>query len=184
MIDPDNSGGQADNRSSVTDELEQDAQGLKEAAIKHGEVQAEQGKERVAAAASSASAAVQTAADQLRENDDAPDWLASAFTTVARQVDSMASRLQDKSPRELANETRRFAADNPAAFLVASAAAGFAAARFLRAGAEYHQNDAGSQDGNDGMSKSSFTSGSADGEQALATTPTFGVSTQSTGGLS
>lgn len=181
MIYPDNSGSQADNRSSVTDELKQDAQGLKEAVMKHGEAQAEQGKERITAAASSASAAVQTAADQLRENDDAPDWLASAFMSVARQVNSMASRLQDKSPRELADETRRFAADNPTAFLFASAAAGFAASRFLRAGAEYHEDEAGSQ-GDDDRSQSSFKS--AGKEQALATAPTFGVSTQSTGGLS
>ena len=64
----------------------------------------------------------------------------SAFSSAARKVDDLARRLQDKDVRELASETRGFARDNPTAFLAASAAVGFAAARFMRAGAEEHDD--------------------------------------------
>ena len=125
------------NRPAAADELKHDAENLKETARRQGEARTEQEKQRVGRAATSASSAMQTAADELREDNDAPDWLASAFSSVAREVDSLAHHLQNKSPRELAGETRRFARENPTAFLAASAAAGFAAARFFRAGAEY-----------------------------------------------
>ena len=125
------------NPQSATNELKHDAENLKETAARQGEAKADQEKERVGRAASSASAALRTAAGELRDDNDAPDWLASAFASVAREVEGVAGRLQNKSTREIASETRRFARDNPTAFLAASAAAGFAAARFLRAGSEY-----------------------------------------------
>ncbi|WP_050784747.1 hypothetical protein [Erythrobacter sp. SD-21] len=135
------------NRSAAADELKHDAEDLKETARRQGEAKADQEKQRVGRAATSASSAMQTAADELREDSDAPDWLASGFSGVAREVDSLAHRLQNKSPRELAGETRRFARENPTAFLAASAAAGFAAARFFRAGAEYDDDyDVGRDD--------------------------------------
>jgi len=145
---PPNQSGSA-GQGDVAQDLKGDAQDLKNTAVKQGEAQATKEKDRVGRTAHSASSAMKTAADELQKDDQAPDWLASAFSNVAREVDDLASRLQNKSPRELAGETRRFARDNPSAFLAASAAAGFAAARFLRAGAEYHddydvgQNDSG-----------------------------------------
>lgn len=122
----------------VTEELKGDAKNLADTALKQGEAKAKDAKDHVGRTAHSVSSAMQTAADEMNKDDEAPDWLASAFANLAGEVDSLASRLKNKSPRELATETRRFARDNPTAFLAASAAAGFAAARFLRAGAEYH----------------------------------------------
>ncbi|NVD45387.1 hypothetical protein [Qipengyuania atrilutea] len=133
--------------SDVAQDLKGDARELKDTAVKQGEAKAGKEKDRVGRMAHSASSAMQTAADELRNDDQSPDWLASAFSSIAREVDGLATRLQDKSPRELASETRRFARDNPSAFLGASAVAGFAAARFLRAGAEYHDDyDVGSDE--------------------------------------
>lgn len=138
-------------QGDVAEDLKGDAHDLKATAVKQGEAQIGKQKDQVGRTAHSASSAMQTAADELQEDDQAPDWLASALSSVAREVDGLASRLQNKSPRELASETRRFARDNPSAFLAASAAAGFAAARFLRAGAEYHDDyDVGSDDSNRG----------------------------------
>ena len=148
MADRSTSASGAHNRTPAGEELKQDVHDLKQTAARQGEAKAEQEKQRVGRAATSASSAMQTAADELRDDSDAPDWLASAFSSVAREVEGLAHRLQDKSPRELAGETRRFARDNPSAFLAASAAAGFAAARFLRAGAEYDDDyDVGQDDG-------------------------------------
>lgn len=121
-------------------DIERDAHDLKETAKEQAAGRARQEKDRIASGARSASSAIQTAADEMRNDGDTPDWLASAFSSAARQVDDVARRVQDKSPRELAGETRRFARDNPTAFLAASAAVGFAAARFLRAGAEEHED--------------------------------------------
>ena len=148
----------------VADDLKGDARDLKETATRQGEAKAAEEKDRVGRAAHSASSAMQTAADELQGDHRAPDWLASAFSSVAREVDGLASRLENKSPRELANETRRIARDNPSAFLAASAAAGFAAARFLRAGAEYHDDyDVGQND--------------SDRSDAYQTRGTYGAST-------
>lgn len=135
----------ASSGAEVRDELKGDAQKLKNTAQEQGEAKAREGKEQVAKTAHSASSAIDAAADKLRDDDDAPAWMASAFSSAARELDDLASRLQDKSPRDIARETNRFGRENPTAFLAASAAIGFAAARFLRAGAEYHEDyDVGS----------------------------------------
>ena len=139
--------------AEVRDELKGDAQKLKNTAQEQGEAKAREGKEQVARSAHSASSAIDAAADKLRDDNDAPAWMASAFSSAARQVDDLASRLQDKSPRDIARETNRFGRENPTAFLAASAALGFAAARFLRAGAEYHaEYDVGSSGSGSGSS--------------------------------
>jgi hypothetical protein len=140
MTERDPSGG-AGSGQDIRDELKGDANRLKDTAARQGEAKAAQGKEQAAGAADATSSAMDAAAKRLRDDDDAPAWLASAFSSAAQQAGELAEQLHDKSPRDIARETRRFARRNPAAFLAASAAAGFAAARFLRAGAEYHEDD-------------------------------------------
>lgn len=81
----------------VADDLKDDARDLKETATRQGEAKAAEEKDRVVRAAHSASSAMQTAADELQGDDRAPDWLASAFSSVAREVDGLASRLENKS---------------------------------------------------------------------------------------
>src|SRR3546814_14587439 len=56
------------------------------------------------------------------------------YTTLFRSVQNLADKLDNKSAGELTEEIRRFGRQQPAMFLAASAAAGFAAARLLRAG--------------------------------------------------
>jgi hypothetical protein len=113
---------------------------LKDAARTQAERKAEQQKEGAARTAHSASAAIDTAAEGLRQDADAPQWLASAFSGAARQIDDLANRLQEKSPRDIVAELDRFARQRPMAFLAASAAVGFAAARITRAGLDYQQD--------------------------------------------
>ena len=141
------------------EEMKADAKRLKQTAAKQGEAKAKEEKDAVGRVATSTSSAMQTAAEQLRDDSAAPDWFAVVLSGVAREMDRLASRLHDKSPRELAGETRRFAKDNPAGFLAASAATGFAGTRSLCAGTEYHDDiDIGSDSGgNDVTVRSTMT---------------------------
>ncbi len=129
--------------NEVKRELGEDAERLKHKAAETAEQQAQQGKQQVKRTAEATSSAFQKAADELRQDDDAPDWLANAVSSAAKQVSSLADDLNDTSPREMMRATSRFARENPASFLTASAALGFAAARVFRAGYEYDNNGAG-----------------------------------------
>lgn len=123
----------------VQSELKDDANRLKDTALKQGEAKVSQSKDQATKSARSASSALNAVADQLRNDQDGPAWLASALSSAARQVESFAGSVESSSPQDMANQVKRFARQSPTAFLAASAAVGFAAARFLRAGAEYHE---------------------------------------------
>ena len=129
-----------DSADAVRDELKSDVSRLKSTAEDQVGKVARAEKDQVVKSAKSASSAMDAAAEKLRDDNNAPAWMASAVSTAAQQVDDLAGRLQNKSPQDIARETSRFGRENPTAFLAASAAVGFAAARFLRAGAEYHEN--------------------------------------------
>lgn len=96
----------------------------------HSEVDARKGT--AATQARSVSDAIQNAAGQLDEN--APQWLRSAFTQGAEQIQRFAETIEHKDSRQILDEVNRFARERPALFLGAAAAAGFAAARVLKAG--------------------------------------------------
>src|SRR3546814_18811215 len=59
------------------------------------------------------------------------DWSSDVCSS---DLQNLADKLDNKSAGELTEEIRRFGRQQPAMFLAASAAAGFAAARLLRAG--------------------------------------------------
>lgn len=124
----------------VSGELAGDATRLKDTAKERALQAAESGKGQATQAAKSTSEALDKAADELRQDENAPDWLASAFKKTASGIESFASDIDQRSPEQLGRDVSRFARQNPTAFLAASAAAGFAAARFLRAGSQYQQD--------------------------------------------
>lgn len=99
-------------------------------------------KQAVTGAAHSASSALDRAVEALRKDDGAPDWLTKAFESTARQIEGLAGSIEGKNMDDIRRNVSRFARENPMAFLAASAAAGFAAARFLRAGSEYKSHQA------------------------------------------
>jgi hypothetical protein len=80
---------------------------------------------------------LRSAADELEGDDQAPAWLSSGFRQAADKLAEMADTLEGKSVRDIGRQTTQFARQNPTTFLAGSAAAGFALARFLRAGADY-----------------------------------------------
>lgn len=144
--------GSAGSQSGVRDELRQDAGRIKDSVGARARQEAETRKGEAVQVAGSASAALNSAAENLQDNPDAPDWMASALQQAARQIDSLADQIDGRGIDELGREVARFARDNPGAFLAASAAAGFAAARVLRAGADrqhrdHHGEHGGASDG-------------------------------------
>ncbi|MEE4210355.1 MAG: hypothetical protein V2I43_13950 [Parvularcula sp.] len=121
-------------------ELKEDAVALKESAKKQAEAQAERGRDQAVGMAKSASSAIDKAAEELRNNNDAPDWMAGILSSAAQKIGQVASELDGKSSQQMLNSAQQFGRQQPAMFLAASAAAGFAAGRFLRAGAEQHDD--------------------------------------------
>jgi len=133
--------GSAETLSGFGNELRQDAGRLKNSVGARARQEAESRKGEAVQVAGSASAALNSAAENLERNPDAPDWMASALQQAARQIDRLAGHVDGRNIDDLGREVAQFARANPGAFLAASAAAGFAAARVLRAGAGKQGHD-------------------------------------------
>lgn len=154
-------------------ELREDAEALKESAKRQAEAQAERGRDQAVDVAKSASSAIDKAAEELRDDSNAPDWMASMLSTAAQKIEQVASELDGKSPQHMLGSAQQFGREQPAMFLAASAVAGFAAGRFLRAGAEQH-NDIDLVEPN--------SSSQATGQSSPATSPAGGSEYLTTGG--
>lgn len=128
----------------ATSELRSDAKQLGSTAADrlHSEVDAR--KDTAVSQAQSVSSAMQRTAGDL--GDDAPAWLKSTIQQGADQMQRFASAIEQKDSRELLNDVQSFARERPGTFLAACAAAGFAAARILKAGGQ-QQSGASSQTG-------------------------------------
>jgi hypothetical protein len=138
--------------SRVTDELKHDASHLKDTVGLRAKEKTESRKGQAVQVAGSASSALKAAAEDMRNNPDAPDWMASALQQASRKIEGLASHVDGRSVDQLGHDISEFAQRNPGTFLAASAAAGFAAARVLRAGMDKRRHD---QDSNQGASASS-----------------------------
>lgn len=132
--------------AEVRHELADDAARLKHAAENRAGEKLESGKHKAATAAESAASAIGQAAGALRQDEQAPDWLASALETTASRISHFARSIDGRSVGDIRHDINHFAREHPASFLAASAAAGFAAARFLHAGAAYKAHHRGGGD--------------------------------------
>lgn len=124
-------------------DLKQDAKqiGSKAADRVHSELDARKGT--AATQAKSAASAIQRAAGEL--DDGAPTWLKSAFQQGADQIQRFADSIEQKDSRQLMEDVQSFARQRPGMFLAACAAAGFAASRIFKAGAEGSSGGQGQQ---------------------------------------
>jgi len=173
--------GTASSSSGVGEELSHDAARLKDTAQQRVTQEAETRKSDVTRVAGSASSAIEKAASELESDENAPDWLGSAFRQAANGINQLASQIEGRNVNEIGQEVARFARSSPGTFLAASAAAGFAAARVLRAGVE-HRHHEGSSDGTSGQGSSTQGMGTqGSGTQAMGgqAMGSQGVSTQS-----
>lgn len=131
----------ATNGSAFRDELKHDAQRLKGTIGERAKSEATTRIDQAAQAMGSASTAFEAAAEKLDSNSDAPDWMASAIQQAAKTMDSFASQISGRDLKDIGHDVTQFARNNPGTFLAASAAAGFAAARVLRAGVDKKRHD-------------------------------------------
>lgn len=130
-------------KPEVADELKQDAGRIKDSVSTRARQEAESRKGQAVHVAGSASTALNTAAQDLRDNPDVPDWMATGLQQAARKIEGLASHVEGRSIDQLGQDVAEFGRRNPGTFLLASAAAGFAAARVLRAGVDKKRHEGG-----------------------------------------
>ncbi len=130
-------GDQSQGSGGTGNELREDAQklGSKAADRIHSEVDSR--KSEAVSQVQSFSSAIEKTAGEL---NDGPEWLKSALQKGAQSIQRFADSIEQKDSRQLMSAAQTFARDNPGTFLAACAAAGFAAARILKAGAEQGQS--------------------------------------------
>lgn len=135
MQQPPSNQSQSESDGGALAELSSDAQQLGSSAADrvHAEVDARKGQ--AAEQVKSVSSAIDKTAGQLDQSS--PEWLKTVFRQGAAQVQRFAETIEHKDSRELMREAQQFARNNPGTFLAACAAAGFAAARILKAGGEH-----------------------------------------------
>lgn len=80
------------------------------------------------------SGAIDAAGNSLGEGQS-PQWVSQGLQSLSQSVSRFAEQIETRDARALAGDVQQFARSNPALFLAGCAAAGFAAARVLRAGA-------------------------------------------------
>jgi hypothetical protein len=121
------------NGGELRDELRGDAQTLTDTAKQKLHSEADARKGAAATQAKSLSSALESAAGEL---SDSPQWLRSLFQQGAQTLQRFADTIEQKDSRQLTRDIQQLARDNPGTFLAGCAAAGFAAARVVKAGAE------------------------------------------------
>ncbi|MEM7687474.1 MAG: hypothetical protein AAF291_00500 [Pseudomonadota bacterium] len=124
--------------ADIKQELKENANKIADSAKKQAEGQARSTRDQAVKAAQSTSSAIETAAQDLREDADTPDWVAGMFGSVAKQISQFAQQADAKEPQDMLRTVQDFGRSNPTAFLAGAAAVGFAAGRVMRAGAEQH----------------------------------------------
>lgn len=119
----------------------------------------------------SLSAALENAAGQL---DQSPAWLKSALSQTAKALEQLAQSIEGKDARALTKDVQTFARNSPGTFLASCAAAGFAAARVMKAGTEPASGGdrQGLGFGENGAAQPSYSSSSAGADVASASIQT------------
>jgi ElaB/YqjD/DUF883 family membrane-anchored ribosome-binding protein len=116
----------------LRNELRDDAQKLTSSATERLHSEAEQRKGPAVEQARSVASALDRAAQDLG-GGKSPAWLKSLFEQGAAQIQQLADAVEQKDSRELVEDIRQIARNNPTTFLATCAAAGFAASRIFRA---------------------------------------------------
>ena len=125
---------QSGNEPGVGGELLTDAKDLGSTAVNRLHSEVDNRKGDAATQVKSVSSAIDNVAQGL--DSDAPAWLKSAFTQGAQQVQKFADALEQKDSKQLVGDVSNFARQSPTTFLLACAAAGFAASRVFQAGSK------------------------------------------------
>jgi hypothetical protein len=115
----------------LREELRGDAQTVTNTAKQRLLAEADARKGTAADQAKSLSSALETAAGEL---SNSPAWLRSVFEQGAQTLQRFAETIEQKDSRQITRDVQNLARQHPGTFLAGCAAAGFAAARVLKAG--------------------------------------------------
>lgn len=113
--------------------VKQDVASAKEEIAGSAKVKAETGKEQAANKLNDLSDAIEKMASGVSADDKL--GLASYVHSASSQLSALASRLQDRSVDELAEDAKQLARSKPGVFLLGSVALGFGLSRFVKAAA-------------------------------------------------
>src|SRR5215212_889964 len=144
-------------------------------------------QQRVAGTLTTVASALQDASREMRKQDETA--IAEYVDTAARQVEQFATMLRDQDLEQLMTTTAQFARRQPALFLGAAFALGFAATRFIKSSTPSSRGQMSSGDSGlwyerpDGYGTSSYGSGYGGGVSDLGYSGTAG-STGQMGGFS
>jgi hypothetical protein len=114
----------------VVGQAQEQAQNLVNTAREQATSQLTTQKERAADSLTTIVTALQAASQEVRNQNGGP--IADYIDTAAGQVDQIASALRDQDVSQLLKTTEQFARRQPALFLAATFALGFAGTRFLK----------------------------------------------------
>jgi hypothetical protein len=120
-------------------------------------------QQRLAGTLNTVATALHDASREMRKQDEGP--IAEYVDTAANQVEHFATMLREQDLEQLMTTTAQFARRQPALFLGAAFALGFAATRFIKSSAPSGAGQMGSRDSGlwyerpDGSGSSSYSSG-------------------------
>jgi len=131
--DTGSTGGTSGSSGGMREELRSDVEQVTTSASNRLHSELDSRKGTAATQVRSVSTAIDRAAGEL--DDESPEWIKSAFRQAATQVQRFADTLEQKDSRQIIDQVKTLARDNPGTFLFGCAALGFAAARIFKAGA-------------------------------------------------
>ena len=120
-------------------------------------------QQRLAGTLNTVATALHDASREMRKQDEGP--IADYVDTAANQVEHFANMLREQDLEQLMTTTAQFARRQPALFLGAAFALGFAATRFIKSSTPSGSGQMGSRDSGlwyerpDGYGSSSYSSG-------------------------
>jgi hypothetical protein len=117
----------------IAGQAQEQAQNIVNTAREQATTQLTTQKARAANSLTTISSALQAASREMRNQNGGP--VADYIDTATDQVDQIASALRDQDISQLLKTTEQFARRQPALFLAAAFALGFAGTRFLKSSA-------------------------------------------------
>src|SRR5829696_10144571 len=131
--------------TEITGQAQDQAMKLVDTARQQATSQISTQQERLAGTLTTVATALHQASREMRNQDEGP--IAEYVDTAANQVEQFANMLRDQNLEQLMNTTAQFARRQPALFLGAAFALGFAATRFIKSstpsGGQISSGDAG-----------------------------------------
>ncbi len=156
-------GNMAEQGTEIISQAQDQAMKLVDTARQQATSQIGQQQQRISGTLNTVATALHDASREMRKQDETA--IAEYVDTAASQVEHFATMLREQDLEQLMNTTAQFARRQPALFLGAAFALGFAATRFIKSSAPSGSGQMSSADGGlwyerpDGYGTNSYSSG-------------------------